>query len=80
MLHPETRIQHPRTVIHLTLPCHYKEPSRFTNRLSRDPTAAFYGLSYLGIASGSTTEQALLDWVSIDSHFCSIQLNGTVRT
>ncbi|TNN04779.1 polyprotein, partial [Schistosoma japonicum] len=76
----ETRIQDPSTVIRLTSPCENKEPARFTLRVSGDPTATTRGLAGVGIALSLKAEQALLDWIPIDSRLCAVRLNGTVRT
>ncbi|TNN21093.1 polyprotein, partial [Schistosoma japonicum] len=53
------------------------ESARFTLRVSGDPTATTRGLAGVGIALSLKTEQALLDWIPIDSRLCAVRLNGT---
>ncbi|KAK4474221.1 hypothetical protein MN116_000067 [Schistosoma mekongi] len=76
----ETRIQDPSVIIHLTSPSQKEQPSRYTLRLSDDSTATSRGLAGVGIALSMKAEQALLDWIPVDSRLCAVRLNGSVRT
>ncbi|VDO87021.1 unnamed protein product [Schistosoma curassoni] len=77
---PETRIQDPSVVIHLTSPRQHGEPTRYTLRVSGDPTDSSRGLARVGIALSMSTGQTLLEWIPVNSRLCAVRLNGSVRT
>ncbi|VDP74480.1 unnamed protein product, partial [Schistosoma curassoni] len=62
----ETRIQDPSVVIHLTSPRRNGESTRYTLRVSGDPTASSRGLAEVGIALSMKAEQALLGWIPVN--------------
>ena len=76
----ETRIQDPSVVIHLTSPRQNGEATRYTLRLSGDSIASSRGLAGVGIALSMRAEQALLEWIPVNSRLCAVRLNGSVRT
>ncbi|VDP40026.1 unnamed protein product [Schistosoma curassoni] len=76
----ETRIQDPSVVIHLTSPRQHGEPTRYTLRVSGDLPASSRGLAGVGIALSMRAEQALLEWIPVNSRLCPVRLNGSVRT
>ncbi|VDP71023.1 unnamed protein product, partial [Schistosoma curassoni] len=73
----ETRIQDPSVVIHLTSPRQNGGPTRYTLRVSGDPTASSRGVAGVGIALSMRAEQALLEWIPVNSRFCAARLNGS---
>ncbi|TNN14726.1 acyl- :glycerol-3-phosphate acyltransferase, partial [Schistosoma japonicum] len=76
----ETRIQDPSVVIHLTSPRQNGEATKYTLRLSGDSIASSRGLAGVGIALSMRAEQALLEWIPVNSRLCAVRLNGSVRT
>ena len=76
----ETRIQDPSVVIHLTSPRQNGQPTKYTLRVSGDPLASSRGLAGVGIALSTRAEQALLEWIPVNSRLCAVRLNGSVRT
>ncbi|CAH8658448.1 unnamed protein product [Schistosoma rodhaini] len=76
----ETRIQDPSVVIHLTSPRQNGQPTKYTLRVSGDPLASSRGLAGVGIALSTRAEQALLEWIPVNSRLCAVRLNGSIRT
>ncbi|VDP01928.1 unnamed protein product, partial [Schistosoma mattheei] len=72
----ETRIQDPSVVIHLTSPRQDEEPARYTLRVSGDAMASSRELAGVGIALSMRAEQALLEWIHVNSRLCAVRLNG----
>ncbi|VDP80344.1 unnamed protein product, partial [Schistosoma curassoni] len=73
----ETRMQDPSVFIHLTSPRQNGEPTRYTLRVSGDPTASSRGLAGVGIALSMKVGQALLEWIPVNSRLCAVRLNGS---
>ncbi|VDP57609.1 unnamed protein product [Schistosoma margrebowiei] len=76
----ETRIQDPSVVIHLTSPLQNGEPTRYILRVSDEAMASSRGQAGVGIALSMRAEQALLEWIPVNSRLCAVRLNGSVRT
>ena len=49
-------------------------------RLSGNPTANSCELVGVGIALSMRAEQALLEWIPVNSHLHAVRLNGPIRT
>lgn len=76
----ETRIEDLSGFRYLNSPYQDKEASGFILWVSRSRCAAPHCLAVVGIALSPWAELALLDWITVDSRLCAVQLNRTVRT
>lgn len=75
----ETHIQDSHIVIRLTSPSQYKEPIRFTLRVSWIPAATPHGFAGIGFELNTKAGQVLLDCVLIGSRLCAVIRNRMVR-
>ncbi|CAH8460057.1 unnamed protein product [Dicrocoelium dendriticum] len=71
----ETRLQHLSFVRTLRPPT-CDTCSTFTLRLSGDDAASNAGQTGVGIVLSPWTEDALIDWIPVDSRMCAVRLAG----
>ncbi|XP_005853141.1 PREDICTED: uncharacterized protein LOC102257229, partial [Myotis brandtii] len=74
----ETRIQDSCTVLQLTSPS-VDSKSSFTLRLSGDTPAQAAGVAGVGIALSARAENALVEWIPINSRLCAVRLETSVK-
>ena len=75
----ETRIQDPTSIIRLRPLIANPTISHYTLRVSGDPASAARGLCGVGVALSPRAEQALLDWIPVNSRLCAVRLSGSIK-